>query len=152
MPHNTEFELPANVIPHRDPHLWLDGITALNPGVSAEGFWLPGDEHYVGHFDGMPLLQGVKQVESLAQLGAYTVMVGNEQPMLGIFKGIEDTSFERSVRPGETLDLSIEIVDKAKRDFKGRGIARVGGIVTCQTTIIGTLLPEKVAHRLLGKG
>lgn len=150
MLHNQEFLLPEQVIPHRNPHLWLDGIIELENGVSAKGFWTPGEEHYVGHFDTMPLLQGVKQVESLAQLGAYSVMANTEQAMLGIFKGIENTVFEKLVKPGDTLELEIEIIDKGKRDFKGRGIARIGGIVSCQTTILGTILPEKVAQRLLG--
>ena len=149
MSHNSNLPKPEDVIPHRPPHLWLDGVTELTD-ASAKGFWTPGEEHFFGHFEGMPLLPGVKQVESLAQLGAYAVMLGEEEPVLGLFKGIEDTSFERPVRPGEMLDLSIEIADRTKRDFKGLGIAEVSGVVACRTTIVGTLLPEKIARRLLG--
>ena len=78
-------------------------------------------------------------------------MSGEEEPVLGLFKGIEDTSFERPVKPDEMLDLSIEIADRTKRDFKGLGIAEVSGVVACRTTIVGTLLPEKMARRLLGQ-
>lgn len=150
MIHNSALPLPAEVIPHRPPHLWLDGVIALVPGVSARGFWLPRQEHYDGHFEGLPLLPGVKEVESIAQLGAYALMAGSEQDVMGIFKGIESTAFEQPVKPGDTLELGIEIVDRGKRDFKGEGIAKVNGLVACRATITGILMPRRTALRLLG--
>lgn len=148
--HNSDLKLPIEVIPHRPPHLWLDGVTELEVGVSAKGFWTPGEEHFLGHFEGMPLLPGVDQIEALAQLGAYLAMVDSEKPQLVLFRGIEDAGFERSVKPEEVLDLAVEIIERDGRDFKGRGIAEVSGIVACRATIAGTLLPEKVARRMLG--
>lgn len=147
--HNPELHLPVEAIPHRPPHLWLDGVLEANED-SATGFWTPTPEHFFGHFPDIELLMGVKQVESIAQLGAYTIMSASDKPLLPMFKGIEKASFERPVRPGETLDLSISIVDRTKNEFKGEGVASISGEVACRATIIGVVMPERVAMRLLG--
>jgi len=146
--HNPVLPIPEDVIPHRPPHLFLSGVTELTED-GAKGFWLPGKEHFAGHFPGMPLLPGVYQVESVAQLGAYAAMAKSEEPILGLFKGIESTHFERVVKPGDFLELAVEIIDRNKRDFKGKGIVEVSGQLACETTIIGALLPERVAKRML---
>lgn len=147
--HNPDLPKVTDVIPHRPPRLWLDGVTELQPDRHARGFWMPDNHSFEGHFENMPILQGVQQVESLAQLGAYAVMAGSDKPLMGLFKGIEETKFERPVRPGEILDLAVTIMDMDKRNFKGRGVAEVSGELACDTIIIGTLLPERVAMRFL---
>ena len=43
----SEFPAPSSLIPHRPPFLFVDQITALNPGQSASGLWrLTGDESF----------------------------------------------------------------------------------------------------------
>jgi 3-hydroxyacyl-[acyl-carrier-protein] dehydratase len=132
---------------------FLDGITELEEGISARGFWTPADEeaHFAGHFDGLPLLPGVKQVEALAQLGAYAVLAGNEEPMWVVLAGIKTASFNKPVRPGERLDLAIEITSRNRRDFIGRGIAEVNGSVVCQTELSGSVMKEKLFKRVLAQ-
>lgn len=147
--HNDNFPRPEEVIPHRPPHLWLDGVTNVTED-SAEGFWMPAAENFWGHFPDLELLPGVKQVESIAQLGAYTIMGASNKPLLPMFKGIQEVSFERPVRPGETLDLSVSIVDRTKNEFRGEGVASVSGEVACRAIITGVVMPERVAMRLLG--
>ncbi len=68
----SELLMPAEVLPHRDPFLFLTAVESLDPGVSAEGYWqLTGDEAFFGgHFPGRPTLPGVLQCEAMAQLGA----------------------------------------------------------------------------------
>jgi 3-hydroxyacyl-[acyl-carrier-protein] dehydratase len=52
----SSFPLPADVLPHRPPFLFVDEITEVEPGVSAAGTWhLTGDEwFFAGHFPGRP--------------------------------------------------------------------------------------------------
>ena len=141
---------PSDIIPHRDPRLYLSGLTALEPGVSAAGFWLPHPERdFEGHFDGMPVLQAVMQVESLAQLGACAVMIA-EPNTVGVFESIKEASFKRPVKPGDMLDLTIQIIDRTKRGFTGSGVITVDGLVTCEATISGVLMLKAVAQKLLG--
>ena len=70
------FPKPIDVIPHRDPFLFLTEVTNLSISESAEGYWqLSIDEDFfVGQFPDLPTLPGVLMCESIAQLGAYTLL------------------------------------------------------------------------------
>jgi len=63
------FLAPIDVLPHRPPFLFVDRISALEPGVRAVGHWkLSGDEWFFsGHFPGRPTLPGVLMCEAIAQ-------------------------------------------------------------------------------------
>ena len=65
----SEFPQPSTIIPHRAPFLFVDRITALEPGQSASGIWhLTEDENFFsGHFPGRPTLPGVLMCEAIAR-------------------------------------------------------------------------------------
>lgn len=135
----SEFKAPNDVLPHRDPFLFLDGITALTPGVSAEGFWVPSEslEFFGGHFPGRPTLPGVLMCEAIAQLGAYAVL--HEDSFAGklpLFGGLDKAKFRRQVLPGERLDLSIEVVRMSARAGKAKGTASVDGALACSCDLM----------------
>ena len=81
-----ELPAPVDVLPHREPFLFLDEVTALDPGVSASGYWVPGDDlaFFGGHFPGRPTLPGVLMCEAIAQLGAYAVLHGESLSLIHI--------------------------------------------------------------------
>ncbi len=147
--HNPKLLPIENVIPHRPPRLWLSGVQELQPGVSVAGFWIPADEQFEGHFPGEPILQGVQQLEAIAQLGGYAAMY--DQPgELGVLFGSANTKFLGPVFPGETLDLFVEIAEQRKKSmFEGVGRASVNGIVTCETEISGRIMSKEGYERLL---
>jgi len=72
----TGFPQPDTILPHRPPFLFVDEITALEPGLSGSGLWrLTGDEWFFsGHFPGRPTLPGVLMCEAIAQMGAIAVL------------------------------------------------------------------------------
>ena len=101
--HNPELPAVTDVIPHRPPHLWLDGVIECQPGVSATGFWTPGPEHFMGHFnEELEILPGVKQIEAGAQVGAYMMMSENPGETIPLFAGIDEVKFAAPVFPGAT--------------------------------------------------
>jgi len=55
------------IIPHREPFLLIDEVTALEEGKSADAKWaLTGEEYFFkGHFPDTPVLPGVLMLESL---------------------------------------------------------------------------------------
>ena len=115
------------IIPHRDPFLFVDEIVELEPGVRAHGRWtITGDEWFLqGHFPGNPIVPGVVMVEASAQVAAICALTHpDHQGKFGVFAGIDDVRFRRIVRPGDVLDMVID-VDR----LRGR-IGRVRATVT----------------------
>ena len=131
----NEFPKPSTIIPHRAPFLFVDRITALEPGQSASGIWhLTEDENFFsGHFPGRPTLPGVLMCEAIAQVGAIAILsdakFANKLPLFG---GIDSARFRRQVIPGDTLDMSIALTKMSARAGKGSGLATVGGEIACQ--------------------
>jgi 3-hydroxyacyl-[acyl-carrier-protein] dehydratase len=130
---------PVDVLPHRPPFLFVTAVTAVEPGVSAQGRWvLSGDEEFFnGHFPGRPTLPGVLMVESLAQLGGIAVLLDPRYAgKLPLFGGIERARFRRQVVPGDTLDLEVTMDRLSTRAGKGHGVASVGGQTACEADLM----------------
>lgn len=126
------------IIPHRDPFLFLDEVTVIEPGVRVVARKrVREDEWYLrGHFPGRPIMPGVLMVEALAQAGAVAVLAEEEnRGKLALFAGIEDVRFKRIVRPGDELELTCEV--ERVRGPIGRG--KVRATVDGELAVRGTL-------------
>jgi len=135
--------LPADVLPHRPPFLFVDEIVSVTPGVSATGRWHLGADQpfFAGHFPGRPTLPGVLMVESLAQLGAIAVLTDERfATRLPLFGGIDRARFRRQVVPGETLELEVTLGRISARAGTGHGRAHVGGETACAADLLFVLV------------
>jgi 3-hydroxyacyl-[acyl-carrier-protein] dehydratase len=134
-----------DVLPHRPPFLLLSEVSAVEPGVSASGWWdLSGDEEFfAGHFPGRPTLPGVLMVEALAQLGAVAVLTDERYAdRLPLFGGIDRARFRRQVVPGDRLDLEVTLGRMSARAGTGHGTATVGGARACDVDLLFVLVPK----------
>ena len=137
------FASPESVLPHRPPFLFVDEITALEPGHGATGRWsLTGDEWFFsGHFPGRPTLPGVLMCEAIAQVGAYSVLADSRfAGKLPLFGGLDSARFRRQVLPGDTLELIVELGRMSARAGKGAGRALVDGQVACECDLMFVLV------------
>ena len=106
------------VLPHRDPFVWVSRVVACEPGVSitAELDVDPKLPLFAGHFPGHPVLPGVIIMEALAQTASFCALVGRDEPgVLGFFAGIDKAKFRNQVQPGDTLTLKATITRNSSR-------------------------------------
>jgi len=132
-----------NVIPHREPFLFVDEITECIPGEYAKGVKrVSEDEYYFkGHFPLNPVMPGVIILETLAQAGAVSILMMQEHKgKIVMFAGIEKARFKRVVRPGEILSLEVKL-DKFKMNIgKAHACAKVGTETACTAEFLFTVV------------
>ncbi len=135
------------VIPHRGNMRMIDEIRTYDD-TSAVGIHYVRDDEFwcAGHFPGDPIMPGVLQVEALAQTACFVAMknLSNpDVPMLGYFTTMEKIKFSHMVRPGDTLELHVELVSKKMSLHKFHGIALVGGKKVAEATFTAILSPRQ---------
>jgi 3-hydroxyacyl-[acyl-carrier-protein] dehydratase len=124
------------VLPHRDPMLFLDEVLELIPGQRVVARKTVTEADCAGHFPGNPIMPGVKMVEALAQCGAVAVLSQPEnQGKLALFAGIDDVRFKRVVRPGEVLLLECEVETVRGPVGRGKVRATVDGALAVRGTL-----------------
>ena len=130
------------LLPHREPFLFVDAVTKLEPNL-IEGYRdIRADEFYFpGHFPGFPVLPGVLMVEAIAQIGILLVGKFREERRgrNTLFAGIEKVRFRRQVAPGDRLLLSADILSGRSSVYKIHGTAKVGDELACEAVVIGAL-------------
>ena len=118
------------VIPHRYPFLLVDKITELKPGEKAAGLKnvTINEPFFQGHFPGEPIMPGVLIVEALAQVGAVAVLsMPENENKLALFTGINNFRFKQMVKPGDQLELEVEMTKMRGGLGKGEAKALVEG-------------------------
>ncbi|PQM62696.1 MAG: 3-hydroxyacyl-[acyl-carrier-protein] dehydratase FabZ [Rhodobacteraceae bacterium] len=118
------------LIPHRYPFLFLDYVTSIDLGRSAQGIKNVSinEPFFQGHFPTEPIMPGVLIVESLAQTAAVLVaktLNSIDSNMLVYFMSMNNTKFRKLVRPGDSLKLLVSVTQSRRNIWKFHGDAFV---------------------------
>jgi 3-hydroxyacyl-[acyl-carrier-protein] dehydratase len=127
------------ILPHRDPFLFLDEVLVLEPGVRVVARKRVRDDEWflTGHFPGRPIMPGVIIVEAMAQTGAVAVLADQaNRGKLALFAGIDDVRFKRMVLPGEELELTCELDRMRGPIGRGKATATVDGELAARGTLM----------------
>ena len=127
------------ILPHRDPFLFLDEVTVLEPGsrVVARKRVREDEWFLTGHFPGRPIMPGVIIVEAMAQTGAVAVLADEaNRGKLALFAGINDVRFKRIVLPGDELELTCELERMRGPVGRGKATATVDGELAARGTLM----------------
>jgi 3-hydroxyacyl-[acyl-carrier-protein] dehydratase len=126
------------ILPHRDPFLFLDEVMVLEPGARVVARkQVREDEWFLtGHFPGRPIVPGVIIVEAMAQAGAVAVLADEaNRGKLALFAGINDVRFKRMVLPGDELELTCELERMRGPVGRGKATATVDAELAARGTL-----------------
>lgn len=126
------------ILPHRNPFLLIDTIEELVPGEKAvaKKNVTMNEPYFMGHFPGNPVMPGVLIIEALAQTGAVAILCQDEwKGKTAYFAGINNAKFKQKVVPGDTLELTTEIIKVKGPIGIGKAVAKVNGKTACMAEL-----------------
>lgn len=105
-------------LPHRPPFLLVDRITYLDEWtVCGIKNVTMNEAFFTGHFPDEPIMPGVLQIESMAQVGGILLMsmVPDPENYVLYFMKIENVKFKQKVVPGDTLNVRMVLKEPVRR-------------------------------------
>ncbi len=111
-------------IPHRAPFLLIDEIVSRSDAAIVCRKIFTGDEYfYAGHYPDYPLTPGVLLCEAAMQAGAVLLSQHAETGVAGSVRKVpvatrmNDVRFKRMVRPGETIEIEVQLRERLADAF-----------------------------------
>ncbi|MEX0938733.1 MAG: 3-hydroxyacyl-ACP dehydratase FabZ [Pirellulales bacterium] len=116
-------------IPHRAPFLLLDEIISCEDRHIVCRKTFAGDEFWFqGHYPGYPLMPGVLLCEAAMQAAAVLLSqhITDSNGKVPVATRLKDVRFRKMVRPGDTIDIEVELKDVVSGAFFLHGRVTVG--------------------------
>ena len=117
------------LIPHRDPFLFLDKLFNIEKLTSATGYkiFTVNEPFFKGHFPEKAVVPGVILVEMMAQTAAALIAYSIKDETFDkivYLMNISDTKFRKPVFPGDEVYAYVKASRSRGRVWKFNGIAR----------------------------
>jgi 3-hydroxyacyl-[acyl-carrier-protein] dehydratase len=117
------------LIPHRDPFLFLDKLFNIEKLTSATGYkiFTANEPFFKGHFPEKAVVPGVILVEMMAQTAAALIAYSIKDETFDkivYLMNISDTKFRKPVFPGDEVYAYVKASRSRGRVWKFNGIAR----------------------------
>lgn len=115
------------IIPNRFPMFFVDKVVELKPEerVVAIKNVTANESYFQGHFPGNPIMPGVLQIETMAQVGSIPLLKSeNFEGKIAFLAAVDNVKFRKNVVPGDILEVTVDIVKLKRRMGQGQGTIR----------------------------
>ncbi|MCL2520483.1 MAG: 3-hydroxyacyl-ACP dehydratase FabZ [Spirochaetaceae bacterium] len=126
-----------NLIPHRQPFLFVDRLISVNEKeIVGEKLFSADEPFFAGHFPQYPVVPGVILVEALAQCGGAGVREAGliKDDDLFFLASVEKAKFRRQVRPGELARFEVTNLRAGGPMLKQEGKVFIGDELACEAS------------------
>lgn len=134
-----------SILPHRYPFLLIDKVLDLEAGKTARGLKnvTINEPFFPGHFPGHPVMPGVLIIEAMAQVGGVLAFksAGTNNRVV-YFMGIDKARFRRPVLPGDSLELTVNVIKTRGAVWVFKGEARVAGALVAEAELMATIMEK----------
>ncbi|MCP3888814.1 MAG: beta-hydroxyacyl-ACP dehydratase [Desulfobulbaceae bacterium] len=145
----TAIEDVTALIPHRPPFLFVDKIiSASKETIVTEKVFPENLDMYSGHYPGNPITPGVILCEAIFQSGALLMGKINEDTTYSnsevpVLTRITNAKFKRTVYPGESTEITVQIQEIVANVCFFKGTMRVAGKVALKVEFACSMVKEK---------
>ena len=121
-----------NLIPHRDPFLFVDTCEIIIPGEHAksEKLFSANEYFFKGHFPGNPIVPGVIIVEAMAQTAgivvSYKLKEFKDKSVL--FMSVNKAKFRKPIFPDEIVSFEVKFINSVRDVYKFEGVCFKGDV------------------------
>jgi UDP-3-O-[3-hydroxymyristoyl] N-acetylglucosamine deacetylase / 3-hydroxyacyl-[acyl-carrier-protein] dehydratase len=131
------------ILPHRPPFLLIDRILEMSDHhvVGLKNVTM-NESFFVGHFPDEPVMPGVLQIESMAQVGGIFALSFVEDPQnySTYFLKMNNVKFRQKVVPGDTLIFVNKITEPIRRGiFIMKGTGYVGNKIVIEAELMAQI-------------
>jgi 3-hydroxyacyl-[acyl-carrier-protein] dehydratase len=118
------------LIPHRPPFLWVDEVLEIQGNrLRARKRVDPQLDVFAGHYPQFAVLPGVLLCEAAFQAGA--ILIASTSPpaegQVPVVTRVNNVKFRRMVRPGDVLDIEVELTEQLAGAYFLTGRVTVAG-------------------------
>jgi 3-hydroxyacyl-[acyl-carrier-protein] dehydratase len=128
----------------------VDRIHEWDPGkrLTASKVLTLGEEYLADHFPTFPVMPGVLMLQAVAEASAWLWRVTSEfRHTVIVVREVRNVKYGTFMTPGNTLELSAELVkaEEATATFRGKGNVRGGAqTVNAQLTLAGYNVKDRL--------
>ena len=127
---------PQEILPHRDPFLFVDEILEADESTRWQSGSSPRSFLLQRAFPDYPVVPGVLLIETMAQAGGAGLGQAGIIPLGSLFvlATIEKAKFRSQVRPGDEAVITVENVRISQMVLRQKGTITVNGTVAAEAS------------------
>ncbi len=125
------------ILPHRFPFLMVDRVTKMEANrITAIKNISINEPYFAGHFPNHPIMPGVLQLETIAQVAGLLALNRPENwGKLAYFMAADNVKWRKPVRPGDTLVIDVLVTKSRGKIGKAKGVCSVNGDVVSEAEV-----------------